>query len=544
MEETIDSLSLPDQVLDTDYYHRVLNFTPKAVIAAPCGWGKTLGIACYIAEHYRDGVLYVAERTQQLHDMKQLLIDKHQVPEDEIGLYYANSADLKLLHQAELTKPIALMTHSRMQSHAPGKYTVFQQDGKLKNRQLLVVDEALPALIILSAPTFFVETWLRRMGLDWKDIGNLGPEEVDTRINRVQADIAKHSRFPFSKAGVDYLEWTNYLKESETSIGIRSFAYYLMLYQVLHQQYVYSDEGIRTLIPMAPHISWYNLFEQILVLDATSMICDYMYRDYTILQPGHWNFGDIELGLKYLSGLGNLSKTKTAKHRETLLSELEDHVLPIIKDQEFNDPYIVTYKTLNGDSFVNDVKSVFNVPVANYGNTRGSNEFREKDSVLLIGSYRPPVYFDTLAYKLFGNEYSPEKYAVSHWIQELYRTRIRNYSGEKINVLALGEREVIKAFESITSRFLNPISVSPHENPEFIEKILCDLSSQAQINLLNQLMKHREVNKKDFARRYTDRSVQKVERALKGLIKVKPNLEGHLMMDDDTIRLVDIPAPI
>jgi hypothetical protein len=110
---------------------------------------------------------------------------------------------------------------------------------------------------------------------------------------------------------VDYLEWTNYLKDSETSIGIRSFAYYLMLYQILHRQYVHSDGGISTLIPLAPHISWFNLFEQILVLDATATICDYMYRDYTIFQPGHWNFGDIELGLKYLSGLGNLFHHRT-----------------------------------------------------------------------------------------------------------------------------------------------------------------------------------------------------------------------------------------
>jgi superfamily II DNA or RNA helicase len=62
MQETLETLSAPQQTLDVAYFHRVLHFTDKAVIAAPCGWGKTLGIAEYIATRYWDGVLYVAER--------------------------------------------------------------------------------------------------------------------------------------------------------------------------------------------------------------------------------------------------------------------------------------------------------------------------------------------------------------------------------------------------------------------------------------------------------------------------------------------------
>ena len=37
MQETIETLSAPDQKLDVEYFHRVLTFTDKAVIAAPCG---------------------------------------------------------------------------------------------------------------------------------------------------------------------------------------------------------------------------------------------------------------------------------------------------------------------------------------------------------------------------------------------------------------------------------------------------------------------------------------------------------------------------
>src|SRR6266571_4772316 len=83
MPETIESLSAPQQTLDMDYFHRVLNFTDKAVIAAPCGWGKTVGICAYMAEHYRKGILYVAERKEQLEQVQARLIKDHRVPKDD-----------------------------------------------------------------------------------------------------------------------------------------------------------------------------------------------------------------------------------------------------------------------------------------------------------------------------------------------------------------------------------------------------------------------------------------------------------------------------
>src|SRR6266446_4200392 len=502
MIETLETLSLPNQTLDVEYFHRVLSWTNKAVIAAPCGWGKTLGIAEYIAQRYWDGVLYVAERKVQLDEMQTLLVERHHVPVENIGVYYGGSADLDALADGELTKPIALLTHSRIQSHSPGKYTIFHRDGKLTARQLLVVDEALPALVILSAPTFFVETWLRRMGLAWEDVGTMDPDAIDTHINHIKKDIAKHAKVPFEKVGITYLDWTNYLKPGETGTNIRSFAYYLMLFHVLQGHYVEDKDGVHTLIPMTPHISWYTLFDQILILDATASVCDYLYQEYPLLQPGRWNYHDIELGLKYFSSVGNLSKTKAAHHRETLVQELADLILPSLEDQGFHDPYVVTYKTLDGTSFTQDISAILGKrPVQNYGGTRGSNAFRQCDSVLLVGAYRPPVHFDTLAYQLFGAQYSPYKYAVAHWIQEIYRTRIRQHRSDPIQVLAMGQREVIEYFEEVIGRFLHPISVGQHDNPAYIEKILRDEQYTVRKSLLEELTQKRRVNMKDFADR-------------------------------------------
>src|SRR5215813_6710305 len=126
MTETIETLSSPDQTLDVEYFHRVLNFTDKAVIAAPCGWGKTVGICAYMAETYRKGVLYVAERKEQLEHVQERLINVHGVPEDDIGCYHGGNPEQLAQLAAGVTKPIALLTYSRIQSHHPGKYVLYQ----------------------------------------------------------------------------------------------------------------------------------------------------------------------------------------------------------------------------------------------------------------------------------------------------------------------------------------------------------------------------------------------------------------------------------
>jgi hypothetical protein len=328
------------------------------------------------------------------------------------------------------------------------------------------------------------------------------------------------------------------------STSIRAHAYYVMLYHILQGQYV-PDGKISVLIPMAPHLSWFKVFDQILILDATASVCDYLYQQYPLLQPGRWNYQDITVSVKYFSSVGNLSKTKTAKHRESLLNELQQHVLPHLEDQGFLAPYVVTYKTLDGTSFTNDISSILGKrPVQNYGGTRGSNAFRQCDSVMLVGSYRPPVSFDTLASQLFGAQYSPYKYAVAHWIQEIYRTRIRQHRGEPIQVLAIGQREVIEAFETVIGVWLHPISVGQLDNPAYIEHLLREVNHQVQKTLLKEVTQSRNVSIKRFAATHTNRDRTKVERAYRGLLKDHPMLQGHLIMDGEWIQLIDKPSPI
>ena len=103
---------------------------------------------------------------------------------------------------------------------------------------------------------------------------------------------------------------------------------------------------------------------------------------------------------------------------------------------------------------------------------------------------------------------------------------------------------MIEAFETVIGRFLLPISVGQRDNPAYIEKILRDEQHAVRKILLEELTKKRRVQIKDFANRHTQRSRAKVERACRGLLQDHPMLQGHLVMDEEYIQLVDIACPV
>ena len=459
-----------------------------------------------------------------------------------IGTYYHKSADLKALQTSETSKPVALITQARMQMYPPQAYVMFHRHGKLQYRRLMIVDESLPALVILSVPMLLVESLLHRMGLTWDDTGKLGPDEMDGRISRIDALLTTHAAQPLHRVGIQYLEWTNYLRATETAMGIRRHAYYVMLYQILAGQYLRREAAVEVLIPMAPHMTWFPLFAHILTLDATAHITDYLYTDYAILTPGTWNYQDIVEGYTVYSSIGNLTKTNTAKHRETFLAELHDHVAPLLTDRGFDDPYIVTYKTLNGTSFVEDVKTVLVVSQVQNSAVPGARMLTGRDHPVLLGSYRPPIAFDQLASLLFGRQYSPYKYAVAHWVQEL-SNRVRNRTGETVKLLVAGEEAVVKTLQASTQLPLFPMVTSRHAHPDWVEQTLKRITSQAQHALYRELITTRTVSVRSFADRHTNRSTHKVWRALRGLLQTAPELQVHITTDQDTISLVDKPAP-
>jgi hypothetical protein len=320
----------------------------------------------------------------------------------------------------------------------------------------------------------------------------------------------------------------------EGGVEVRRYVYYQMLYQLLAGQYLPRAEAVTVLVPMVPHLTWYRLFAQILVLDATASLTDFLYPDYQILTPRPWNYGQITEAYKVSSSLGNLTKTTLLTHQETYLQERQDHVVPLLA--EFLDPYIVTYKTM-----VTDVHTALHRPVQHYGATRGSNPYRTRASAVLLGAYRPPVAFDQLARLYFDERYSPYKIAVAHWIQECYRTRIR--SDAPIKLLVMGEQQALRLFQATLQVPFCSSAIGGADDPDLGEAILRRMKSEVQKALWTQLRQAREVDIKTFAAAHTNYDGSKVHRAVRGILQRHPRLEGHIVDDATTIRLIDKPAP-
>src|SRR5438270_14075534 len=78
--------------LRTSYFEHLISRHSRVVCAEPCGEGKTLGIAEFISQHYKEGVLYVAERIEQLETMYELLINLGVEP-THIGVLHSKTEE-------------------------------------------------------------------------------------------------------------------------------------------------------------------------------------------------------------------------------------------------------------------------------------------------------------------------------------------------------------------------------------------------------------------------------------------------------------------
>jgi hypothetical protein len=104
-------------------------------------------MADYLAEQKRAGVLYVAERIEQLETMRQLLIGRDVDPAS-IGVYISGSDALRALRTHGEGKPIALVTHARLMTDAPEQFLLFNYSGRQHLRSMLVCDESVTPVLI------------------------------------------------------------------------------------------------------------------------------------------------------------------------------------------------------------------------------------------------------------------------------------------------------------------------------------------------------------------------------------------------------------
>jgi hypothetical protein len=375
----------------------------------------------------------------------------------------------------------------------------------------------MPRLVIIGL--------LAEMRLTRADCGKLSDEEIATALQHINTTLAVSATYPFHRHGISYLDWTNTIGGA---IGerIRHYAYYLMLGQFLRGKFHESDDTFEVLVAMAPHLNWFSVFPQTVVLDGTAHLTPYLYADYTIIAPTPWNYTDIEAAYSLYTGAGhNQTKAKITKEKETFVADVQTLLGALQETGAFTHPYIVTYKHLYKDKeeLSQALSTLLGMDVQYYGSTRGSNAYRDTDSVILLGAYRPPVEFDTLARQMYPN-YCPETLAVANWIQEMYRSRIRKHNGERIALAVLGEHAMVKLFQEEIGKIFLPLATAGRD-----EALLQGEKQKTQKVLYLALKKDGYVDVKDFATRHTQRNQKRVWRALEHIKSTYPELKEHLV---------------
>jgi len=495
---------------------------PKAVLAHPCGSGKTLAIAEFISLQWLDGIIYVAERVEQLLDMEALLRGLG-VPDALIMVYSSKATPSVTQQRSNLhTYPIVLVTHARLMMDSPQAFT--HHGIPLAPRHYMFVDESLPPIATMRMN--------RDMVVGLLAIGNatLGHRyafpQTQIILAAMKHRLALYAQREFSFAGIKYMDTLDKFlgKPSGVAIEMREYALSLALQQILFGEFIEDSSCLHVLVPLAPHLCWYKAFAKLLVADATASLTDFFYKGFYI-DAKPFNFSQLVNVYQYLTDY-NTSRTQITKdHAESFIAidlKCLASALAMLKPTL---PYVVTFKDIK-----ENVKAGLGLAnVQHYGNTRGSNEFREADLVVLIGAYRLSPSVVTEIKTLYPG-FDPIRHALATWIQEIYRSRARQ--GQPVNLIFVGDHNTSEALVAYLKRPVLPIVATPNSSRDYLRTLLEKQQTKLRSAIVSQLLATGTVDIKTLATRLADRSTAKVFKAARGLAKDNPVFKAQLILDE------------
>ena len=510
----------PSEILTAKVFEDLLSTTNQIVIADKCGGGKTLASAEFMAKHYNEGCLYAAERNEQLDSMLDLLITRHNVPPEFIKIYNKFTVSKSEIRKSLNNYPIVLVTHARLTIDDPTAFCYFSNP-VLEPRAHFIIDESVSMASIMRLPEYLVKGVLAEASI--KLGTKFNKEEAKLALAKIRDALVSLSYVPYKKQGISYSAVQN-LPHDIIKPRAKQYIFELAFFQIFIGNYSSGDKGfLDILVPLAPHQAWGHLFENIIVLDATAKFTPFLYDGFQIAGRD-FDFSLIEKTSKYILDY-NFSKTNLRKNQNTFLDNDLNMLKQVMGDFGEN-PYIVSFK-----EFEEDIKDRLGRNVVHYGMTRGSNDYRDCDSVIMIGSYRLPPKYLELAHFLYPN-LDPLSIPVAHWLQEIYRSRIRDE--KPINLIYLGDQQSTRRFKSVLGRPSLPFItvMSPRDT---FEEILRKELTEARRGIVNSLKESGSCNLREIARKHTKRDINKAKKAYRGLVNDEPRIERVTSLNDDVV---------
>jgi hypothetical protein len=437
-----------------DYFAHLFSRHDRVVCAEPCGAGKTLGVAEFIAQNHAGGVLYAAQRRESLDKMEALLL-KLGVERRHVSKYYAGSgADSPGDVYSRRRPPalVALVAHARLENDPMSYWTEVQRPSGQRTRtfprEFAIIDEPVNVSRIMRIEKLCLDALISHLTgrvVDSEHPVEIDPEYLSTydyAANR--GHIAMRYKDPFANFHISVINSSYIGAGVETTKDILAFdptrineirrtilydrimlAYMGRCYKVVQDN---ANQVVEAVVFTSTEVLLESVCEKTLVLDATGALTPQL----------HHPIKAFVRSLDWPGSIGTLtivegSFTKGAerdfiKGRDPLL-----RVIAHLKTVVHEPALVFTWSSIEADVAV-EVSDKPGWKVLHYGGTRGSNEYTSYRSVIFLGAfYRTPDYYVSFS-RLFGDapiKRLPLQQMSADILQEGYRSAIRN--GETVS---------------------------------------------------------------------------------------------------------------
>lgn len=442
--------------LRADYFKTLFSKHDRVVCAEPCGAGKTLGVAEFISQNYKGGVLYAAQRKESLDRMEELLLALG-VPENRISKYYSGSnagSPSEVYSHVRNPNQIVLVTHARLEDDPTAywtRITKFSSRGLgPRTRSYAIIDEPINICRIIRMPVHAYTYIVGRLAGDIL-VG------TGDRHTELPADLTETAQFGMNKdalirefrnpirqfqmQGVSYAYVGSGVLDGEGDIFVdddfygvnelrRSVLYDRILESYMLKHYRVRNIGSASYIEVSvftsTEIALAEACEKLVVLDATGEMTPHLHHPIkTFVRKTPWKGSIGKLTIvdgKFSKGLD------PAASKKALLD-----VFRSLKSRISEPTLVFAWKSLEQD-IQSEIPADSGWQVAHYGGTRGSNSLSQFRSVIFLGTYyKDPNYYISFS-DVFGDELTkslPARELVADILQEGYRSAIRN--GEKVD---------------------------------------------------------------------------------------------------------------
>ena len=521
--ETKD-VNIKPEPLSVEILEEAFSTTNRLLVMERCGGGKTWRAVEFMARNYKYGITYVAERNEQLEKVFALLTQHYGISEDLIQIYNQHTDSKKEIRKSLNNVPIILITHTRMTIDHPTAFCHYSYP-TLRRRGYLIIDEFSSMASVISIQEYMVKGILSEEGIKFGVV--LEESTALLALSKIRNTIVKIANTMNTNKSIRYSAVES-ISHNIMSLEAWQYVLELTFYQIFIGNYRSHDKVLDVMIPLALQQAWGHMFDKVMVLDATAGLTPYLYPDFHMI-GNDFDFSLIKRCTYYNVTDFDFSKTKLRENLHTFL----DNDLPNLKERIESygaKPYIVTYK-----EFADEIRDRLSMPVVHYGLTKGSNEYRECDCAVLIGAYRLPPDYLNLARIIYPG-IDENSIPVANWIQEIYRTRIRE--GKNINVIYLGDRKSSNHLRSVLGIPVEPagISMSPRNH---IEARLRKESKKGRKLILKELGEEGICDLEIVAKKHMGRDMKKARSAYKGLVNDDPYFSRATELDGDIIKVRD-----